>query len=124
MLLLELRKLSSSKEDSGFDPEALQSKMGRVLPVVARYLPDAGKSEAQLRSLTEVKDNKVVAALLAAFGFGAPAEVCAVLPLGPSSPASIPRMCIATCMLCFRSLHAPSRVSSCASATLCWHFLP
>jgi hypothetical protein len=80
VLLLELRKLSSIKEDSGFDPEALQSKMGRVVPVVARYLPDAAKAEAQLRSLTEVKDNKVVAALLGAFGFGATSEVRVVLP--------------------------------------------
>jgi hypothetical protein len=64
-----------SNKDTSYSQEQVAAKLGRAAKAIAGQLPDAAKAEAGLEALKDVKDNKVIAALLAVFGFGVSQEV-------------------------------------------------
>ena len=64
-----------SSKDIAYDQDQLANKLGRAAKTIASQLPDTGKAETGLEALKDVKDNKVIAGLLSAFGFGTHGEV-------------------------------------------------
>ena len=64
-----------SNKDAPYSQEQVAAKLGKAAKTIAAQLPDAAKAEAGLEALKDVKDNKVIAALLSVFGFGVAQEV-------------------------------------------------